>query len=340
MTRLNRLMGAMASVLLLIGCAGTQYAPQGFPTSPSGARTPSLAVDSSLDNRDLVSLKVPSGKRLLYVLSEFPTGSTEPGVYVFDQDGQDQSPEAYIGLSNDPSAALEGLAIDSAGTLYVANETAQTVMEFPKNSGNPSKTLTGLDNPWNVIVGKDATVYVANQGNGHLGSVTEFLNSSTRPSFTIRFKGVPYGMALDAKDNLYVGYNNAYDFGEVMRFKPHAKSGANLYLFDASQPFSGIALGNDLHLYVSAPSASEIFEYRLPGENIIRTIGSGELSAPEALALNQADSRLWAVNYCCGGILAVDGFGAELGKLQDKLDLEPAPFNISGLAAYPPAASQ
>jgi hypothetical protein len=87
------------------------------------------------------------------------------------QGGRNQVPIGFLDFSDDPSTTLEGLAVDTSGTLYIGNPVAQNITEYPKNSTNPSKVLTGTDNPWNVIVGQDGTVYVANVGDSENGNV-------------------------------------------------------------------------------------------------------------------------------------------------------------------------
>jgi hypothetical protein len=330
------------TVLLLYGCAEASSTPQAFgaPQSGLGASPLTDGARSPMLHHTWLSPEAQYGKRLLYVLEQFGNGSTGPGVYIFEQGGQNQGPVGYLTLSNDPSTQLSGLSVDAAGTLYVGDMSNATVMEFPKGSSNPSKILTGADNPVNVIVGKDGSVYVANLGDSGAGSVMEYLKGSKTPSLTIPLNGIPNGLALDAKNDLYVAYN-PYSFGQVLEFKPGSKSGTNLYLVNNRHGFEGIALGKALHLYVAVPGATAVYEYRLPKENVYRTIGVGTLDSPSALTLNAPDSRLWVSDNCCGGIFNVYGFSAAQGVLKDQLYLQGVdPSAISGLAAYPPDSSQ
>lgn len=329
-----------AVTLLLWGCAGAPLTPSS-PASLSNVNSVRQGDRAQGSGHTWLSPEAKSGKRLLYVLQQFGISSIGAGVYIFKQGGHNQVPIGFLEFSNGPSVSLSGLAIDASGTLYVGNQSSQTITEYPRNSTNPSKVLTGVYTPWNVIVGKDGTVYVANVGGSDQGSVMEYLNGSTTPNLTITnfggFFGEPFGMALDASNNLYVAFNPlGNNEARVFRFAPGSTQGTDLGLqIPPNHTVYGLALGQKGHLFIASPNQPGIYEFRLPATTLYRTIGASTLATPEALGLNKAASRLWATDWCCGGMWHVFGFTATKGALADELSI-PDPLGISGIAAYPP----
>ena len=73
----------------------------------------------------------------------------------------------------------------------------------------------GLSGPIGVAVGSDGTVYVPEFSTG---AVSEYFKGKTSPSLTLTVPGAE-GVALDAKNNLYVSFND---------FAPKKKTGKSL----------------------------------------------------------------------------------------------------------------
>jgi len=326
--------------LLLLGCAGPPVSSTTALLSSAGSVR--QGDSAHRQGRTWLSPEAKSGKRLLYVLQQFGVSSIGAGVYIFKQGGHGQLPIGFLEFANGPSVSLSGLGIDASGTLYVGNQTSQTIVEYPRNSTTPSKILTGVYTPWNVIVGKDGTVYVANVGGSLNGFVTEYLNGSTTPSLTISnfgdLTGEPFGMALDANNNLYVAFTPTDSVeSRVFKFAPGSTQGTDLGLqIPTSRVVYGLALGQKGHLFIVSPNEPGIYEFRLPSTALYRTIGSGTLTSPEALTMNKGASRLWASDLCCGGMWHVFGFSSAKGTPVDELSM-PDPLGISGIVAYPPA---
>ncbi len=103
----------------------------------------------------------------------FGVGSGGAGIYIFRESGQNQAPVGYLSLTGDgySSAYLDGLAVDSSGTLYIGDMENSTVLEYPKNQTKPDKILTGAVSPVNVIVDRKGTVYVASIQGQNQGAV-------------------------------------------------------------------------------------------------------------------------------------------------------------------------
>jgi hypothetical protein len=100
----------------------------------------------------------------------------------------------------------QGVAVNAAGTLYVANNNNSTVTEYPAGGTSPTGTIgTGVSGPLGVAVDASGTLYVANFGNS---TVTEYTAGSTTPNVTISNSiNHPSGVAVDASGTLYVTAN-------------------------------------------------------------------------------------------------------------------------------------
>ena len=100
-------------------------------------------------------------------------------VWIFPAGGANPSPVTSItsGLSGP-----QGMAIDSAGNLYVANGSGADVAIFPPGSSTPSRTLTqDLVVPDAVAVDKKGNVWVSNELGNYTGSVVEFPAGKSTP---------------------------------------------------------------------------------------------------------------------------------------------------------------
>ena len=86
-------------------------------------------------------------------------------------------------------------AIDSNGTLYVANEFQSNVVEYRSGQDVPFQTLTqAIKGPGGVVVDKKGTLFVSNIGNS---TIVEFAPGSRLPLKRQISKGLytPVGVA-------------------------------------------------------------------------------------------------------------------------------------------------
>ncbi len=174
----------------------------------------------------------------------FPTGialDASGNIYVANDGSENGGADAitvYPAGSNGnvvPSATIDGsktgldfpagIALDSSGNIYVANDGSEdggtdTVTVYPAGSnGNvaPSATVsgsnTGLDDPQGIALDTSGNIYVTNDGSssGVADTVTLYPAGSTRnvaPSATVSGSNTgldnPQGIALDASGNIYV----------------------------------------------------------------------------------------------------------------------------------------
>jgi hypothetical protein len=175
-------------------------------------------------------------------------------------------------------ASPTGIARDSSGNLYVANETAPSVTVYaPGASGNASPTATiagaatGLTNPTGIALDSSKNIYVANPG-AILGESDSILvysagsNGNATPAATITGTSTglanPTGIALDTSGNIYVSNADSalggtdsitvYPAGSNGNATPSATiSGASTGLLVPS----GIALDSSGNMYVTNPGS-------------------------------------------------------------------------------------
>jgi hypothetical protein len=148
---------------------------------------------------------------------------------------------------SDPSQ----LAVDSEGTLYVANAQydatgAGTIAEYPRGATSPARTLkTGLNTTTGVAVDSRGTVYASNK---YFGSIVAFPKGKSVPSETISANLVgPDSLAVDAHDNLYIADSSAND---VLQLKRGTHTPQSLNLEKLARP-TGIAVDSHGNIFVS-----------------------------------------------------------------------------------------
>jgi len=148
-----------------------------------------------------------------------------------------------------------GMAMDKAGTLYVAQYYAWTVSEYPKGSTTAKTVISdGLHAPDGVAVDRHGTLFVSNNA----GWISVYPYGATSPSMEISGGGMthPAGIALDKNGNLFIA-----DIGTQKVFEIIAGTNTvtQLQLADLNQPI-GIAIdlrsgdtwvtnGNGINIY-------------------------------------------------------------------------------------------
>ncbi|HLY01076.1 MAG TPA: NHL repeat-containing protein [Candidatus Cybelea sp.] len=168
--------------------------------------------------------RVNAGGAMLYVSD--PVGND---VAVYHASGSKQSPIATI---TQGIAGPAGMAVDGKGNLFVANTTGNSVTEYAPNGTSPEATYSqSVLGPVDVAVDGAGTLYVANFYS-FAASVVEFPSGSRTPSVTIGdpCSCYPVGLALDAKGDLYVAYDDYYEQTLIYKYAPGSSKGVSLGL--------------------------------------------------------------------------------------------------------------
>jgi strictosidine synthase-like protein len=274
MSRRSALLLASTCTLALAGCSGGAS-----PVSTTGAALPPGAVGQSVARHGWISPDAQKQRQKLLYVSDY----TASIVLIYLQGATSKGPigEILNGIVNP-----EGVAVDAAGKLYVANLGGNTVTEYPAGSINPSVTLsTGISHPLDVSVDKNGIVYVTE---GSAGQILEFKPGSTSPDATVSISHP--SSDTNARDgSLYVTYN-ASSAGHVAKCKPLATTCKDLGITVGLA--QGIALDLKGNLLVGDVFGQVINIYAKGQKTPFRTITITNEEAGK-LALSMKDATLF-----------------------------------------------
>lgn len=163
--------------------------------------------------------------------------------------------------------APAGVAIDSAGDLFIADTGNNRIVGIPYNGAwNTSSAVaigSSLSGPLAVVANASGNLYVADSGVGQIYEILSPLAQSSQQLVAVGF-GNPTGLAVDASGSLFVA---DYANGEVVRIpyisgslEPNDEVEAGIGI---STPY-GVALDPYGNLYVSTGSGGSAY-------NITRT---------------------------------------------------------------------
>jgi len=327
--------GAMAGTKHSTIFVANTYNVAAFPTGGHGNIAP-IALTTDMAN-PLAMARDASGR--IYVVNN---GTNTVTVYSASANGNVE-PVAVIGGSNSQLALPTAIALDASGKMYVVNSAAkpQSIVVYPPLGastgilneapiGRIAGSKTMLDYPTGIALDSKGTIYVANASGGpvvpheiyDVGRVTIYPPDSTgnvAPMAVISGKqtglALPFGIALDSDENIYVANLNTANVGDphlnnssITVYAPGSKgdavpsaiiAGDKTGLVDAR----GIALDSDGNLYTEGSVNQMGFSINVypPGSNgnvapaaAIFGPDTGVVF-PDAIALD-ADRNLYVLN--------------------------------------------
>ncbi len=263
---------------------------------------------------------------LLYVSD--PIGND---VAVYHASGSKQSPIATITTG---IAGPAGLTVDGEGDLFVANTAGNSVTEYAPTGTSPETTYSqSVLGPVDVAVDGAGTVYVANFYS-FVASVVEFSSGSQMPSRTIGdpCSCYPVGLTLDAKNDLYVAYDDYYEQTLVYEYAPGSGKGVLLGLqFDQTRwEAAGLAFDKSANVLVANATLPGVQIF--PAGKLSPSTTFGKRGAPRFVALDSTGKSVFVSDTTAN---AVEVYAYPSGRMTNVITS--GLKSVYGVALSPPA---
>jgi len=145
---------------------------------------------------------------------------------------------------NDPN----GLAVDAAGNIYVADTYNNQIVKIPLGGGPQVTVGYGFLKPMGVVVDAAGIIYVADSGNGAIDKVFFVNGKFTTITLASGFNN-PVALALDAAGNVYVAEHDTV--GGISAVKKIFKATGIIRTVATGFPYIGIAIDPAGNVYAA-----------------------------------------------------------------------------------------
>ncbi len=174
----------------------------------------------------------------------------------------------------------QGLAFDSAGTLFITDRAVDRVLQYDPSTGTVTEfPVAGPSQVSGIAVDGDANVYVVSTGNGAVFKFSGGTQSSLDPLRD------PQGLAHDGAGNVYIAYADA---NKVMKLTP-AGLLSDVGVTGLNAPH-GVAIDSLGSVYVGDTGDNDVVKRTSAGvQSVVATAG---LSGPTDVAID-ADDNLY-----------------------------------------------
>jgi sugar lactone lactonase YvrE len=204
-----------------------------------------------------------------------------------------------------------GMAIDSAGNLYVANAFCNTIEKFTPNGIGSIFATNGLSWPHGLVVDKDGNVLVANWNSN---TITKFTPAGVGSIFASNGVSAPFGLAVDSRGNVFVSNqgNNT-----IQKFTPDGVGSVfATYPGPSWVQFWGIGVDGSDNLF--AILGGTIQKYTPDGVRSIFVREPSPLASPFGLAVDSA-GNVYVANQGANNVVKFtpDGFASIFAEVGD-----------------------
>ena len=197
--------------------------------------------------------------------------------------GQGQGPAITFGpgTQTTPATGLtnsQGVAVDAAGDLFIANSGSNQVVEIPTGGGSQLTLGSGLSSPMGLAVDGAGNVFIADQGNNRVVEVP----AGGGPQTTVGtgLSG-PVGVNADESGNIFIA-----DTGNNRVVEVPAGGGSQITVGTGLNLPSGIAVDASGNVFIADAGDNQIVE--VPGNSGPQTTMGTGLNHPDAVAVDAA----------------------------------------------------
>jgi len=173
------------------------------------------------------------------------------------------------------STDLMGIAFDSAGNLYAANQGTNTIEKFTPEGVGSTFGDTGPSAPTGLAFDSAGNLYAATLNN----TIEKFTPGGVRTLFATTFINNPSALAFDSAGDLYVSHSTPF-FNLVLRISPSGE----VSTFAAGVPSIGLAFDSAGDLYAANWLDSTVIRYSSEGGIGSVFASDGMLISPLGLA--------------------------------------------------------
>jgi sugar lactone lactonase YvrE len=190
----------------------------------------------------------------------------------------------------------QGIAVDSALNVYIADPGQNAVLLYPAGSSTGAPIGSGLVGPTSVALDNAGNLYIADSGNGRVVEVPNVAGTLTTSAQTVIVTGLgsDLGIATDLNSNLYIAdstNNQVLRLGAVAGIpSSSAASQVDLNSSGKSNFTAPIAVATDSlgDVFVADTTANSVTEITYYGKQTLN-IGTG-YSHPSGLATDASGS--------------------------------------------------
>jgi sugar lactone lactonase YvrE len=185
-----------------------------------------------------------------------------------------QAPAAHFSGAQsslpNPATYPYGVAVDSSGNIFVADNDYGGVTELLQSGGvyRESVSLGPFQQPWGIAVDGSGNLYIAENGANDVIKetlvATPYGNSYTRSVLPTIGLNSPYGMAVDGDGNVYIADGGN---GRIVKETPSGSSytQSTLPTSPVGLPF-GVAVDASFNVYITDPGHSRVLK-ETPSDN-------------------------------------------------------------------------